>query len=272
MENWRRKYGLFFWKKRTNNTFSQRSETFIGNFRHTWSLDKWKIWVTWSVSAGGNLQFLQNSSTAVSNEPVTVIALSPVCTTFLTLFTTFFKQHNWKKSMKQSPSWFLKSPQPVKKFMFYGTWWFITRLRRIRHRWIQSIPPHPTYWISILILSPHLLLGLPSGLFLSDLPTKALYEPLLSPYVSHAPPILFFPIWSLEKYLVGDTDHKDPGYVIFSTSFFLVTLRPKYLTQHPILENPQPMFLPLCERPSFTPIQNGSQNYSSAYLNVYVFG
>ena len=97
MENWRRKYGLFFWKKRTNNTFSQRSETFIGNFRHTWSLDKWKIWVTWSVSAGGNLQFLQNSSTAVSNEPVTVIALSPVCTTFLTLFTTFFKQHNWKK-------------------------------------------------------------------------------------------------------------------------------------------------------------------------------
>jgi len=30
--------------------------------------------------------------------------------------------------------------------------------------------------------------------------------------------------------------------------------------------NPQPTFLPQCERPSFTPIQNNRQNYSSAYL------
>ena len=42
-------------------------------------------------------------------------------------------------------------------------------------------PPHPTSWRSILILSPHLCLGLPSGLFLSGFPTKTLYMPLFSP-------------------------------------------------------------------------------------------
>src|SRR5215510_732722 len=35
----------------------------------------------------------------------------------------------------------------------------------------------------------------------------------------------------------------------------LVPLRPKYSPQHPILKHPQPTFLPQCQRPSFTPIQ-----------------
>jgi len=37
-------------------------------------------------------------------------------------------------------------------------------------------------------------------------------------------------------------------------------LRPKYPSQHPILEHPQSTFLPQCERPSFTPIQNNRLN------------
>ena len=40
---------------------------------------------------------------------------------------------------------------------------------------IQSIPPHPTPWISILILSSHLRLGLPGGLFPSGFHIKTLY-------------------------------------------------------------------------------------------------
>jgi hypothetical protein len=31
------------------------------------------------------------------------------------------------------------------------------------------------------------------------------------------------------------------------------------------------MFLPQCDWPSFTPIQNNRQNYSSVYLNLYIF-
>jgi hypothetical protein len=63
----------------------------------------------------------------------------------------------------------LTSLQPVKKFSaFYGTRRFITSFTSARHlslSWassIQSIPPHPTSWRSILILPSHLCLGLPS--------------------------------------------------------------------------------------------------------------
>ena len=41
-------------------------------------------------------------------------------------------------------------------------------------------PTHPTSWRSILILSTHLRLGLPSGLLPSGFPTKTLYTPLSS--------------------------------------------------------------------------------------------
>ena len=64
----------------------------------------------------------------------------------------------------------LTASQLVKKFpAFYGTRRFITVFTSARHlslSWpssIQSIPPHPTSWRSILILSSHLRLGLPSG-------------------------------------------------------------------------------------------------------------
>ena len=40
-------------------------------------------------------------------------------------------------------------------------------------RSIQSMPPHPTSWRSILILSSHLRLGLPSGSFLQVSPPKS---------------------------------------------------------------------------------------------------
>ena len=47
----------------------------------------------------------------------------------------------------------------------------------------QSCPctPHPTSWRYILILSSHLSLGLPSGLFPSGYPIKILCTPLFSP-------------------------------------------------------------------------------------------
>ena len=61
---------------------------------------------------------------------------------------------------------------PVKKLpAFYGTRRFITAITNACHlslSWpssIQSMPPNPTSWRPILILSSHLLLGLPDVLF-----------------------------------------------------------------------------------------------------------
>ena len=78
--------------------------------------------------------------------------------------------------------------QLVKKFpAFHGTRRFITALTTVRHlslSWaspFQSTYPHPTSWRSILILSTHLHLGFPSGLFPSGFPTNTLYTPLSSP-------------------------------------------------------------------------------------------
>ena len=66
----------------------------------------------------------------------------------------------------------LTSLQLVKKFpAFHGTRMFITAFTSVRQLSlscaspIQSIYPHPTSWRSILIVSTHLCLGLPSGLF-----------------------------------------------------------------------------------------------------------
>ena len=84
--------------------------------------------------------------------------------------------------------------QLVKKFpAFYGTRRFITAFTSARYlslSWassIQSMPLRPTSWRSILILSSHLCLGLPSGLFPSGFPTKTLYTPLLSPHTRYMP-------------------------------------------------------------------------------------
>ena len=78
--------------------------------------------------------------------------------------------------------------QLVKKFpAFHGTRRFITALTSVRHlslSWaspIQSLYTHLTSWRSILILSTHLRLGLPSGLLPSGFPSKTLYTHLSSP-------------------------------------------------------------------------------------------
>ena len=80
--------------------------------------------------------------------------------------------------------------QLVKKFpAFHGTRRSITARTSVRHlslSWaspIQSIYPHPTSWRSFLILSTHLFLGLPIGLFPSGFPTETLYTHIYTIYI-----------------------------------------------------------------------------------------
>ena len=101
---------------------------------------------------------------------------------------------------------------------FHGTQRFITALTSVRHLslfWaspIQSINPHPTSWRSILILSTHLRLGLPSGHLPSGFPTKTLYTPLSSPIHATCPAHLIL-LDFITRTILGEQ------YKSFSSSF-----------------------------------------------------
>ena len=109
-------------------------------------------------------------------------------------------------SIVQSPSWeanWFAASQEIPAF--HGTPRFITTLTSVRHQslsWaspIQSIYPHPTSWRSILILSTHLSLGLPSGLLPSGFPSKTLYNPLSSPIRATCPAHLILLVRSVQN-------------------------------------------------------------------------
>ena len=75
----------------------------------------------------------------------------------------------------------------------FGTQRFLTVFTSARHlslSWansIQSPQPPLTSWRSILILSSHLRVGLPNGLFPSGFPTRPLCTPLPSPIRATCP-------------------------------------------------------------------------------------
>ena len=113
--------------------------------------------------------------------------------------------------------------QLFKKFpAFHEPRKFITALTSVRHlslSWAspsQSIYPHPSSWRYIPILSTHLRLGLPSGLFPFGFLTKTPYTSSPHPYAPHAQPISFFSILSPAQYWVRSTDHLAPRYAISS--------------------------------------------------------
>ena len=143
-------------------------------------------------------------------------------------------------STKQGPSWEANTSWATQEIP--RTLWN----PKVHHRIHKRPPPVPilrqidplhasqltSRW-SILILSSHLRLGLPSGLLPSGFPTKTLYAPLSSP-TRAVLSISFFLTLSPERYPVKSAEHKAPCYV--------VPLRLTYPSQHPVLANSQPRY------------------------------
>jgi hypothetical protein len=163
--------------------------------------------------------------------------------------------------MEQRPSWEANSFSASQEIPL------ILWNAEVHYRIHKSPPPSPILsQLNPVHASPSHFLKVPFNIILPSTLGSPKWSPsvrsphqnpvctsLFPPYVLRAPPISFFSIWLPEKYFVMSTV---PRYAVFSTPLSPRPLRPKYPPQHPILEHPQSLFLPQCERPSCTPIQN----------------
>ena len=132
--------------------------------------------------------------------------------------------------------------------------------------------PGPLFLISILMLSSHLRICLPSNLFSSVPLTETLYAPHMSPI--HARNSAHFIPFDSNTQTIFSEEYRSLSSSLCSLLHFPVTsslLGPNIPHRH-ILEELHATFLPVCDRPSFKPIQNYKQNYNSVYLNLYIFG
>jgi len=114
----------------------------------------------------------------------------------------------------------------------------------------------PTSWRSILILSSHVCLGLPSGLFPLGFPTKTLYTYLPYPIRATCPAHLI--LLGLITRTIEGGEYRSLGSYLCTFLHSPVTsslLGPNILLST-LLSSTLSSFLAQCETASFTPIQS----------------
>jgi hypothetical protein len=101
----------------------------------------------------------------------------------------------------------------------------------------------------------------------SDFPTKILYAP---PICATSPANLIL-LDFITQIICGECRSYSSLLCSLLHFCYLILLRPKLSSSAPYAQTPQSICFLQFQRPSFTPIQNKRQNYSSVYFSLYIF-
>jgi hypothetical protein len=158
-----------------------------------------------------------------------------------------FRDVNNVTPKQQDPSWKADSSSASQKFPgFYGTRKInaFTIASHLSLFWVIN-PVHvlPNNLTTILILSSHPPIGLPSGRFPLG------FSPIHATCHDH----FIFLDWITRINSARSTNNQAPKQAVSPSPGYLIPRKPKYLPQHKTLEFAQSVFFLLCERPSFTP-------------------
>jgi hypothetical protein len=163
--------------------------------------------------------------------------------------------------MELSPSWEATSCSVTQEFLniLWNPKLLYCHVHKNLSQIIQSIPPHPFLLRPILILSFHLCLGLPSGVFPSDLAIKPLYAFFLFPYVLTCPSN---PPW-LDLSIYTWRSFEAPHYAVSSNLLLF------HSSLVPVSSGPAVKWVfPLMSSDQFPYYRQKSR---SLYFNVYIF-
>jgi len=179
--------------------------------------------------------------------------------------------------MEQSPSW--KANQLLSKQEIPSILWNL-KLRYYIYKCPPPVPilsqinlvfaEHPTSWKSIIILSSHLRLDFPSGLFPLGFPTKNLYVPLPSQHATWSNHSIFLGL--ITRKLLG-VEHRLLSSSICSFLHSPVTsshLGPNILL-NTLFSNTLNLRSSLNVSDQISHHLNNRQNYIAVYLNLYIF-
>ena len=138
--------------------------------------------------------------------------------------------------------------------------------RHLSVSWASSIQstPHITSWRSILMLSSHLRLGLPGGLFPSDLPTKTLYALLLS-LVRVTCPAHLIPLDLITR-TIGEQYRSKSSFCSLLHSPVTSSLSGPDIFLSILFSNTLSVSFPSVWTTIFTPIQNNSRSYGAFWI------